>query len=243
MWRPYGDGGDDEDVVAEAARLSDRDLWLFCNFEAELQQGSRVLLQSGLGQSIPNKPLEVRRKMNIGGGRHVNWSDRYRDELFVWNSGGVPAVPYDHEGRQFDPFYFESYWEPMRRNRKIEKIVNPCLPTVPSHVVAQPLQPKRRLALVNTTSPSVTNHEEDRTLAPKEKTVSAARLELIERENKKLRTEVSTMGTQLNAVVDMMTSLLRQGLATRRPPRIDSPPIKSERQVYEISSDSSSDSE
>ena len=131
----------------------------------------------------------------------------------------------------------------MRRNLKIEKIENPCLPTAPSHVAAQPLQPKRRLSPVTTTIPSVTKHDEERTLATKENIVSAARFELMERENKKLKTEVSNMGIQLNSVVEMMTSFFNKMDATKRPPKIDSPPIKRKRRVYHISSDSSSATE
>ena len=91
--------------------------------------------------------------------------------------------------------------------------------------------------------PSVRKRDEERTLATKENVVSAVRFELMERDNKKLRTEVSNMRIQLNSVVEMMTSFFSKMDATKRPPRIDSPPIKRERRVYDISSDSSSATE
>ena len=82
MWRPYGDGEDeDDDVIVEAMRLSVCDIWLFSKCETEMQHGSRVLLQAGLGQSIPKLPLALKRKMNSGGATNVNWHERFKETI------------------------------------------------------------------------------------------------------------------------------------------------------------------
>ena len=104
-----------------AARLSVCNIWLFSKYEAELQHGSRVLLQAGLGQSIPKVPVVLRRKMNSGGARNVNWHKRFKKQLDSLNKGGVRAIPYDYKERQYDPNYFKQYWQPMHRNRQIEE--------------------------------------------------------------------------------------------------------------------------
>ena len=73
MWRPYGDREDEDEVVVDvAARLSVYDIWLFSKCEAELHHGSRVLLQAGLGQSVPKVLVLLKRKMNSGGAKNVN---------------------------------------------------------------------------------------------------------------------------------------------------------------------------
>ncbi|KAF3790642.1 Serine/threonine-phosphatase 7 long form-like protein [Nymphaea thermarum] len=109
-FRPYNVRKEQDCNIVKALELSSRDVWLFCMNEVELQHGSRVLMQCGLGQSIPQPPhLYMRVRNKTAFGAKVDWQSLFRNELHNWSCHGEMTIVYDGEG--FAPGYREQYWD------------------------------------------------------------------------------------------------------------------------------------